>query len=266
MDLIRRLKALDMQSATTIALTSMQYLLKFSNKNGFGKKFDSECKGLLAARPTAVVLHNAMERVKKRKSVSSLNGVIKELQESRSNAARKASGIFSKKSVVLTHCHSSFVVEALVKNKSKIREVIVTETRPRDQGVKTAMELLKHKIHVSFIIDSAISDFIDRADLVVVGADALRKEGLVNKVGTHPLAIVAKENKKPFYVITSSFTFDKRQKIIMEQRPAYELQHNNLKGAKIFNPAFDITPWGYVKAVVTETGIISPSKLKRLVK
>lgn len=265
MDFIARLKALDIQSATTIGLTSMKYLLKFSNKNGFGKKYDLECKKLLTARPTAVVLHNAIERAKKRKSVASIKTVIKELQESRSNAARNVYKIFRKKSVVLTHCHSSFVVEALVKNKSKIKEVIVTETRPKDQGLITAKELLKHNIHVSYIIDSAISDFIDKTDIVVVGADALRREGLVNKVGTHPLSVVAKENKKPFYVVTSSFTMDNRKKIVMEQRPSSEVEHGHLKGAKIFNPAFDITPWKYITAVVTEKGVIRPGRIKRMV-
>lgn len=266
MGFVERLRALDVQSATTIALESMKYLLRFTGDNDFGKKFDMECKRLLAARPTAVVLYNSIERIRKRKNSQTIKSVIKELQESKSKAARNASKIFNKKSVVLTHCHSSFVVEALVKNKTKINEVIVTETRPREQGVITARELIKNGIRVSFIIDSAISDFIGKADLVVVGADALRKEGLINKVGTHPLALVANENKKPFYVITSSFTFDKRQKIIMEQRPASELQHKHLNGARIFNPAFDITPWKYVRTVVTETGIIKPSRLKRLVK
>ena len=209
---------------------------------------------LLAARPTAVVLHNAIDRIKQ-KNPDAIRQVIKDLKTSRDTAAKNASKIFKKKPVVLTHCHSSFVVKALVKNKKRIKEVIVTETRPRDQGVRTAKELLKNGIHVSFIIDSAISDFIGRADVVVVGADALRREGLVNKVGTHPLALVAKENKKPFYVITSSFTTDKRKKIVMEQRPPSELGHSDLKDARIFNPAFDITPWKYVTGVVTEKGV-----------
>ena len=220
MGFIERLKGLDVQSATTIAIKSMKYMLKFSAKNGFGKEFDTECSRLLVARPTAVVLYNSIELIKKRKDAESIKNVIRQLEKSREQAANNTSKIFKKKSVILTHCHSSFVVGSLIKNKNKIKEVIVTETRPRDQGIITAKELSKHKIHVSYIIDSAISDFIDKTDLVIVGADALRKEGLVNKVGTHPLAVVAKENKKPFYVITSSFTMDRRKKIYHGTAPA----------------------------------------------
>ena len=262
MSFVSRLKSLDVQSATTIALQSMEYLRGFAIKHGFDAAFDEECDKLLAARPTAVVLHNAIERVKKKRSGPELEKVIHDLIGARDKAAKNASEIFITKTDVLTHCHSTFVVAALVKNRNNVREVIVTETRPKDQGVRTAKELLAAKIPVTFIIDSAVSDLISRTDIVVVGADALRKEGLVNKVGTHPLACVAAENYKPLYVITSSFTFDSRKKIVMEQRPAAELHHPDLHGAKLLNPAFDITPWKYVSAVVTEKGIITPGKLK----
>lgn len=253
MDFVSRLRNLKVQSATTIALESMKYLNSFSQKHGFGKIFDKECKRLLAARPTAVVLYHAIERLRKKASQKEIMKVISELESAKGLAAKNSGKIFKKRSTVLTHCHSSFVVTALIKNKPRIKEVIVTETRPKYQGMVTAKELLKARIKVSYITDAAISTVIEKADLIVVGADALRREGLVNKVGTHPLALVAKENRKPFYVITSSFTVDKRKKIVMEQRSPSEVAV--IKGAKIFNPAFDITPWKYVSAVVTEKGV-----------
>lgn len=255
---------MEIQSATTIAAESMKHLDKFSAKNGFGKKFGAECRKLIRARPTAVVLHSALERVREKRNREEIMRIIRELLAAKEKAAKNASRIFRKKSVVLTHCHSTFVVAALAKNKARIKEVIVTETRPRDQGVITARELLAKGINVSFIIDSAISDFIGKADMVLVGADALREEGLVNKVGTHPLAVVARESRKPFYVVTSSFTLDRRRRIVMEQRPASELAHKNLRGARIFNPAFDITPWKYVTGVITEKGLVKPAALRML--
>ncbi|MFA4820124.1 MAG: hypothetical protein WC613_04160 [Candidatus Aenigmatarchaeota archaeon] len=257
-----RLKTMKIQSATNIAISSMKHLKVFSVKNGFGNKFEAECTKLTAARPTAVILHNAIERIKKEKSRKNIDRIINDLAEAKEKAAENAAKIFSKRKVVLTHCHSTSVIAALVKNKSNVKEVIVTETRPRDQGVITAKELLAKKIKVSFIVDSAISDFIGKCDMVLVGADALRKEGLINKVGTHPLAVVAKENRKPFYVVTSTFSIDKRKRILMEERPVSEMAHKNLKGAKIYNPAFDLTPWKYVTGVITERGISkNPRKL-----
>ena len=264
MSFVSQLKSLDIQSATTIALQSLEYLRGFAIKSGFGAAFDEECDKLLTARPTAVVLHNAIERIKEKRSGSELEKVIRDLTGARNKAAKNASEIFITKTDVLTHCHSTFVVATLLKNRNSVREVIVTETRPKDQGVRTAKELLAAKIPVTFIIDSAISDFISRTDIVITGADALRREGLINKIGTHPIALVAKENGKPLYVVTSSFTIDHRRKIVMEQRPVSELHHSDLRGVKLFNPAFDITPWKYVTAVVTEKGIITPDKIKWL--
>ncbi len=263
MDFIAELKSLKIQSATTIAIESMEHLRNFSKRKGFGREFDAECKKLLDARPTAVVLYNAIDRVKRKRTVEEIDLIIRELSGAKQKAAINSSKIFLNKTDVLTHCHSTMVVAALIKNKQKIKEVIVTETRPRDQGVKTAKELVAAGIKVKFIIDSAISDFISQADIVLVGADALRKEGVVNKVGTHPMALVSRENGKPLYVITSSFTVDKRKSFVMEQRPPEELHHPDVRGAKIFNPAFDITPWKYVTAVVTEKGIITPSKIRK---
>lgn len=260
MDFASQLKMMKVQSATTIAIESMKYLRSLGN---FGIKFNKECNMILKARPTAVVLSNSIERVKKYRNKEEIGKIINELENAKEKTAGNTSRIFHRKCTVLTHCHSTFVVAALVRNKSRIKEVIVTETRPKDQGILTARELLRNKIKVSYIVDSAISDFIGKADMVVVGADALRKEGLINKVGTHPLALVAKENKKPFYVITSSFTMDSRRKFLMEQRPRSELTHKHLNGAKIFNPAFDITPWKYVTAIITEKGITKPQNLRR---
>ena len=262
MDFASRLKAMKIQGATNITIASMKHLKTFSRKNGFENKFDVECRKIIAARPTAVVLYNALTRVKKEKDWKSIDHIINDLAEAKKKTAKNAGKIFSKRETVLTHCHSTDVMAALVKNKSKIKEVIVTETRPRDQGIITAKELLAKKIKVSFIVDSAISDFIGKCDVVFVGADALRKEGLVNKVGTYPLALVAKENGKPFYVVTTTFAIDKRKKIFMEERPITELGHKDLRNAKIYNPAFDLTPWKYVTGVITENGISkNPRKL-----
>jgi ribose 1,5-bisphosphate isomerase len=264
MSFVGMLRSLEIQSASTIALESMEHLMVFSKKHGFGKDFDSECVKLLDARPTAVVLYNAVQRIRRKKAPGEIRKIIKELENARQRVAANSSKVFLRKTTVMTHCHSTFEIAALVKNRKRIREVIVTETRPRNQGIRTARELLAKKIRVTFIVDAAISDEISRADIVMVGADALRKEGVVNKVGTHPMALVARENRKPFYVITSTFAVDRRKKFVMERRPPEEIV--KIKGAAVDNPAFDITPWKYVTAVVTEDGILKPARIKRMIK
>lgn len=262
MDFAGKVRGLKIQSASTIATESMKHLLSFSSEKGFGKDFDAECTKLLKARPTAVVLFNAVERVKKKRTASEIKKVIRELESAKEKAAANSAKLFLKKTTVLTHCHSTFEIEAMVRNKKKIRQVIVTETRPKNQGVTTAKELVAKKIPVLFVVDDAVSDEMGKTDIVMVGADALRKEGLINKVGTHMIAQEAREYGKPVYVITSTYTIDKRKKFVMEHRPSNEME--KIKGVKYDNPAFDITPWKYITAVVTEKGILKPARIKKM--
>jgi ribose 1,5-bisphosphate isomerase len=167
----------------------------------------------------------------------------------------------------MTHCHSGEALSVIKQawRQGKRFSVIATETEPLEQGIKTAKELAKLKIPVTLITDSAMGYFISDANVVIVGTDALRKEGAVNKTGTSLLALAAKENKKPFYVVANTLKLDKRKKITIEERPAKEV-YKKLKGVKIRNPAFDLTSWKFVKAVITEKGILKSKEILRLLK
>ncbi len=246
-DDVRRMK---IQSATTIAVMSLKHLKKSRNPR-------KEAKALLMARPTAVVLRNALERA----DAVGLDRAVAELMASRKKASKNFLAFISKRYrkkslTVLTHCHSTLVAGDLAELKRKYRlHVIVTETRPRAQGLLTAMELSKKGIKVTYIVDSAVAPFMKSADFVLVGADALRREGVVNKIGTYPLAVFSEEMKKPFYVVSTSFTEDRRKKIVMEERPVKEVLKNRIRGVSVRNPAFDITPWKYVTACITDRGV-----------
>ena len=266
-DIVNEIKALHIQSANTIALESMRYLKSIARKEGFSKKLFFEVERLERSRPTAVVLHNCLDIVRKQKRIDAIDDLIDRLKNSKKGIAKNASKIFPQKNnvTILTHCHSTNVVTSIIaaKRNRNVR-VFVTETRPRDQGLLTAKDLLNAKIPVDYIIDSAIGLYIRAVDVVLVGSDALRKEGVINKIGTYPLAVVAKENNKPVYVLSSTLALDKRKKFVIEDRPHSEITHKHLVGAKLHNPAFDITPWKYISGVVMENGIFKPSEIKKM--
>ncbi len=261
--IFKRIKSLEIQGATNIARESLLYLKAFSRSSGFGTAFDRECKKLLATRATAVALYNILEELRKDKSAEKIEELLKRMEESRHKIAKNGIEIFRKKSTLITHCHSTEVVSLLTLSKRKINNVYATETRPKYQGVKTAKELSSAGIPVALITDSAAGYFMPRVDFVVVGADAIRREGIVNKIGTLPLAIVSKEYSKPFYVVASTLKFDRRKKLSIEMRPSKEI-HSRMKDIRIGNPAFDITDWKYITGVITETGIKKPEYIKGL--
>ncbi|MGC8923814.1 MAG: translation initiation factor eIF-2B [Candidatus Micrarchaeia archaeon] len=171
--------------------------------------------------------------------------------------------------VCYTHCHSSTVTGIFKEayDDGKDFYVVVSETRPRYQGVKTAKELAGYGIPTTLAVDSAAHIYIKRCDAVFVGADAITASGnLINKVGTAMVAHFAYHLDIPFYSAAELYKFDHLTKwgmpVPIEQRdPDEVLKNPGLKNLKIENPAFDVTPAKYITAYITEKGIIPPQAI-----
>lgn len=149
--------------------------------------------------------------------------------------------------------------------------VYVDETRPRLQGGRlTAWELQQYGVPFQVIADSASGHFMRSGlvDLCIVGTDRVAANGdVANKIGTYNLAVVAHENKIPFYVAVPKSTIDlgtpSGDQIEIEERPEVEVTHAGEwqitpDNTPVGNPAFDVTPAKYVTAFITEKGIIRP--------
>jgi ribose 1,5-bisphosphate isomerase len=121
-----------------------------------------------------------------------------------------------------------------------------------DLGVKT-----------TFIVDSAARTFMKKADIVVVGADALTSEGnVINKIGTAAIALLARETQVPFYVASELLKFDPATLSggyeEIEERGADEVWKDAPDKLLIRNPAFEVTRRDFIHGVICEAGIIPP--------
>ncbi len=185
--------------------------------------------------------------------------------------------------VVLTHCNAGRlacvewgtalgVIRAAILQGKHI-EVIACETRPLNQGSRlTTWELMQDKIPVTLITDS-MSAVVMRGGMVnkvIVGADRVVKEGVINKIGTYMHAVLAKEHGIPFYVAAPTSSFDLEhgyEDIEIEERSPEELVYcGNTRIApadvRVYNPAFDFTPFELIEALITEKGVFhTPIKL-----
>ena len=201
---------------------------------------------------------------------------------------------------ILTHCNAGALacvdfgtalapIRIAHYNKKNIF-VYVDETRPRNQGSSlTAWELAQEKISHSIIADNAAGFFMKnkKIDMVIVGADRIAMNGdTANKIGTYEKAVLAKENNIPFYTAAPLSTFDINAKngddIPIEERSEDEVlymhgtdENGNVKRFRISpkesnakNPAFDVTPAKYITGIITEKGVINPTKehIERFVK
>jgi methylthioribose-1-phosphate isomerase len=155
--------------------------------------------------------------------------------------------------------------------EGKRLRVFAGETRPLLQGARlTSWELQRAGIDVTLICDSAAASVMreGRVQCAVVGADRVALNGdVANKVGTYPLAVLARQHGIPFYVAAPSPTFDPRLPsgagIPIEKRSGDELvaglgRRVAPRGIEVYNPAFDVTPARYITALITERGVIRP--------
>jgi methylthioribose-1-phosphate isomerase len=243
---------------------------------------------LASSRPTAVNLFWALERMKKVYSeINTIENLLFEAEkihkedfEMSLNMGQFGNEIIPKNADILTHCNTGFLATGGIgtalsviytaHNQGKNPHVYVDETRPLLQGSRlTTWELEEAKIPATLISDNMAAHIMrtKKVDLVIVGADRITANGdVANKIGTYGLSILAKEHKIPFYVVAPSSTFDlsleNGDQILIEERESEEIKFiGNTqiapKTVKTYNPAFDVTPYENITAIITEKGIIN---------
>ncbi len=257
---------------------------------------------LRKARPTAVNLFWAVNRMlnvlerEKIQSVEELKGhffnearkIELEDVEINKSIARNAFPLIPDQAGIIHHCNTGSLaavdygtalgVIRWAHEQGKDVFAFVDETRPRLQGSHlTAWELQQYGVPFKVIVDSASGHYLrsGAVDLCIVGTDRVAANGdVANKIGTYNLAVVAKENKIPFYVAVPKSTIDLNtesgDEIEIEERDPREVTHigeNQITpdDTAAGNPAFDITPAEYVTAFITEQGVVRPPYPENLV-
>jgi ribose 1,5-bisphosphate isomerase len=292
-DAAERIRSLEVQGATNVALTAVKALVEQLNASEAEDRESAlaeiaQAKDILfQTRETEPFMRNAVRYIERElrkkdwQTVAELQGSAQELSdelfeefyESRQRTAEIGSKRIRQGYRVLTHCHSSavtMVFKEAVRQGTRF-EVILTETRPRYQGRITARELLDEGVKTTMIVDSAVRSFIKTADLVLVGSDAMTSEGnVINKIGTSQIALAANEARIPFYVVTELLKFDPQtihgDYETIEEREAAEIWEDAPEGLEIRNPAFDVTRRDYIHGIICEEGIISPHSVVEAVR
>lgn len=151
------------------------------------------------------------------------------------------------------------------KAQGKSFEVVVTESRPANEGLWTVTEMDKSDIPVSVSIDACVGELIPDCDAVFVGADVISSSGhALCKVGTYPSALVAKASGTPFYIAADTLKFDTSTLIGLPYRNEPIHRHEVLddsypENAKVIGHLFDETPPELITAIITEMGILHPA-------
>ena len=277
-------------AAAAFGLALTVYHSKSTKMEDLIEELEKAEESLKGTRPTAVNLFWAINRIMQ--SIREFSGtndelvkfVVEEAKEIADEDVRVnhligkyGAELINDGDTILTHCNAGAlatvdygtalgVVRSAWKQNKNIK-VVATETRPKFQGARlTTYELKRDGIPVTLITDNMVGYVMYKRmiDKVIVGADRIVRDAVINKIGTASIAIIAKEHKIPFYVAAPKSTFDLEhtsKDVIIEERSPEEVTHiGSLKistsGVIAFNPAFDITPLEYVEAIICEDGTL----------
>ena len=251
------------------------------DEDGFFGGLVDAARNIFETRPTAVSLENALilvlnaidpgdplETMKHRTKEAALGfmeGAVRGLERLTGAGA----GLIKDGYTVHTHCNSSAALRSIVRAHEEGKDVTVysTESRPRYQGRITVRQLAEKGIKAYMLVDSAARLYMDDVDIVMVGADTVAADGsLYNKIGTHGVALAARDCGAPFYSCAETFKFSPRTlagfETIIEMREAREVAPpEEFPGVTILNPAFDHTPSDIITGIVTERGVLEPGEV-----
>lgn len=274
--------------------------------NTFARELDKVTKYIASSRPTARNLFWGIERARrvaqKNKDKNSsllkkliLKEALKIVEEDRLSCRRLAgygSKLIKDGDTILTICNAGILatidygtalgVIYRAQEEGKRIKVFASETRPLLQGSRlSAWELMQRGIDVTVICDNMAAYLMQQGKInsVIAGADRIAANAdSANKIGTYSLAVLSKYHNIPFYIAAPVSTFDLSAKsgkdIPIEERNSREVSELLFRKkvaperAKVFNPAFDVTPHNLISAIITDKGVIRPPyrrNIKRVV-
>jgi len=286
-------------AATAYGLALTAFHSRAKTRQELLKQLKDSAELLKKTRPTAVNLFWAADRILKKAGESSgsvarvsesvvdeANRIADEDVEMNRKIGEHGAKLIVDSDTILTHCNAgslatvdygtAFGVIRTAWEQGKKISVFATETRPKLQGARlTAFELKRHHIPFTLITDSMVGYvmFKGLVNKVVVGADRIVQDAVVNKIGTYSIAVLAHEHHIPFYAAAPSSTFDlahTAKDVVIEERNPEEVTHIGgksiaPKGTKALNPAFDVTPMKYVTRIICEKGVLTGKDLKNRV-
>ncbi|MEJ2516109.1 MAG: S-methyl-5-thioribose-1-phosphate isomerase [Gammaproteobacteria bacterium] len=290
---VRGAPAIGVAAAYGAVLSARQHWK--ASGDGWREGFLADLEQLKAARPTAVNLSWAVDRMSRVDVQPGSDPEPAMLAEARRihaediamnlAMAEKGSELIEESCTVLTHCNAGALatgglgtalgVIRQAWREGRIKRVWADETRPWLQGARlTAWELAREGVPVTVIADSAAAQLFrsDPPAWVIVGADRIAANGdVANKIGTYALAVLARQHGVRFMVVAPSSTVDMDTptgaEIPIEERAGEEIwaaAGGAVEGAEAANPAFDVTPAELIDAIVTEKGVARPPSRESL--
>ena len=271
--MFRLIQSLGVRGAPLIGVAAALSVGLFAEKGSGLEDVRLAALKLRSARPTAINLMHAMDRIllNLSKATQEAELIFEEDVRLSEILSERAARLIESGDSILTHCNTGGLVTAGIgtalggirraHEQGKKIHVYVDETRPLLQGARlTTWELQKLGIPHTLICDSMAASLMAKKKInkVFVGADRIAKNGdVANKIGTYSAAVLARHHGIPFYVIAPHTTFDEScpsgEDIPIELRASEEVRNGKTPQAtQVWNPAFDVTPRRLITEIVLD--------------
>jgi translation initiation factor 2B subunit (eIF-2B alpha/beta/delta family) len=285
--MLQRLQTDNVSGATTLVELALDILEAFATQEAsqtpyeFVTALETLVDAVLAAQPSmAVMINLAQQALQACPDALPLTTVRQQLQQTLAAFRRdlhvntealgqRALAVLPPQSTVLTYSNSATVIAALryAYDHGRIRRVLLSESRPAYDGRPQALALLAYGMTVEYSIDMALFERLEEADVVVVGADGVFPEYLVNKLGTHALARLAQLQGIPCFSLCAANKFlptAAAALLRIAEHPGHEVWPEAPDGLAISNRYFDTTPLALLSGIVSEQGLYTPEALRLL--
>lgn len=291
--MVGHIQRLSVRGAPLIGVAAALSVARFAESGASCAALEEARLALRQARPTAVNLMTAMDRLKAVLEKGAASEVVREAEAIFDEdvalceaMAQRGADLVAQGEAVLTHCNAGALATAGIGTalgvirrafeQGKITHVYVDETRPLLQGARlTAWELDRLGIPHTLITDSMAALVLrdGRVQRIFVGADRVAANGdFANKVGTYGLAVQARHHGVPFHPVAPWSTVDPAcpdgQAIPIEERHAGEVRGYGAQAwaspnSPVFNPSFDVTPADLVTSLVLDRAVLTREALRQ---
>jgi translation initiation factor eIF-2B subunit delta len=221
------------------------------------------------AHPFMALVRTVSRRAGKAQSVDDLGRRLErlawEMKNGNQRIGERMVSLFPEGGTFMTNSFSATVHEALRHMAASGVEIsaIVVESRPAREGVQLARALGEHGIRSTLIVDAGIAKYMDRADAVLVGGDAVSGDFFVNKLGTHPMVLTARSSDVPVYLLASLLKLLLEEEVpeVETPHPVSEVEADAIDNVTVENVYFERVPLDLVSGIVTEDGVLSSDEI-----
>ncbi|KAL5477859.1 hypothetical protein EMCRGX_G024709 [Ephydatia muelleri] len=267
-------------STAVVAIQSLLKLIKESKAEtvaGLRDDINKATEALIKATPNTVSVSSGCELFLRFITLTSLDSIgfqelqkrliergnlyLKQVEMSRGKIAAAGSQFIRDETTILIHSRSRVVLCLLreAASRGKRLKVFITASAIDGSGMDMQKMLDQDHVHSKVILDSAVGFIMEKVDVVIVGADGVSESGgIINKIGTYQIAVMAKALNKPFYVVAESFKFVRMFPLKQEDLPNQE-KYTTINSGPDKHPSLDYTPPQYITLLFTDLGVLTPS-------